>query len=269
MSVTSKNILRIIITILLVNIVVFANGQIKISNVYFELGYQDSKLTDFNKSLTEYPNLTTGDFDKLNGFKNIGAGFATRFKKIPRILIDYSIGYLFHTKQNREFMTAKEFSGFVYDSESAQFVLPPLDTVIYDYSFQINTLIFEISPSYRIFNTERFYLDLGIGLISYYSILNQDGINAKTDVSIWTTNQAKMTSKDFCLAWQSSIGLGYKFSNKFGFELDIKYRTGKSNEIGAENLLVVQTDNTSFFPVTKTKIDYSGLSYLLKLIYYL
>jgi hypothetical protein len=265
-------IMKTFISIFLILIFLTASGQIKVSNLYLGLGYNDSKLTEFNDVLNPFPFDSIFHFHKLNGFNDISLGFMTSFSNISKFHIDFSMGYLFHSKQQADFMAYKEFKGLTYDSLTGEFILILGDTATYNYSFQINTIVLEITPTYSILTDKRFFIELGFGPILYYSRLNQEGVKIITSPTLWQTSQDKEVFTGWTISWQGSIDFGLKLVDGIFLDLMIKYRFGRVKGIGANNTLFTigsSLGEDSIFPITKTTIDYSGLNYMLKLKYYL
>jgi hypothetical protein len=247
-----------------------ANGQVRISNIYLGLGYQDSKLVELNNSVYNYDLYLSDHFYKVKGFNNIIAGFETKIKKRPRISFDLSVSYLFSFKQMNEFITFKEYTGFIIDPESGAWEMPPINTASYNFGFNINTYIIEFVPQYELMTREKTYLNFGVGPNFYFTSLKQKGINFETSLKRIRTEQSSRTYTKSSFSWLSNIEFGYNIFDNIFIELMIKYRFGVINGIGAKNTILYEgnvSNDSELYPITKTKIDYSGLNYMINLKY--
>jgi hypothetical protein len=266
------NMMKTFILILFISVFLKASGQIKVSNLYLGIGYNDAKLAEFNDVLNPFPFDSIFHFKKLAGFYNINLGFMTSFGNISKFHLDFSMGYLLNSKQQADFIAYKEFAGLTYDSLTREFVLAFGDTGVYNYSFQINTIVLEVTPTYSILTNKAFFIELGFGPILYYSRLNQEGVKLTTSPTLWQTSQDQKVFTGWTISLQGSIDFGFRLVDGLFLDLTIKYRFGRVKEIGANNTLFTTGSSLgeeSIFPITKTTIDYSGLNYMLKLKYYL
>ncbi len=253
------------------------NGQIKVSDLYIAGGYQSSKLNEINDILSNHLSYLNINFDDLNGLNNIGLGIITRFNKFSKFSIDVSLDYLFHKKQKYDFITLKNISKPTLEDLTSGIFFTYGDTVTYNYSYQINSLIIGITPSYNLFLRNWFLINLGFGLNCYSTRLNQEGVNLSSSSSyLYQSAQDRKISSNWAISWQSNITLGLKLSDNFIIDIQVQYRSGKIKNIGAEYSLysvlveeVPNNDNISLFPIKETTIDFSGLNYILRFRYHL
>lgn len=253
------------------------SGQIKVSDFYIAGGYQFSKLIEINDDLSKHLSYLHINFDNLDGFNNIGLGIITRSNKFSKFSIDVSLDYLFHKKQKYDFIIPKSVSAPTLEDLTSDIFFTYGDTVSYNYSYQINSLIIGITPSYNLFLKKWFLINLGFGLNYYSTRLNQEGINfIKNSTYLYQSAQDREISSNWTISWQSNITLGLKLSEKFIIDFQIQYRSGRIKNIGAEYSLisvleevVPNYESISLFPIKETTIDFSGLNYILRFRYHL
>lgn len=252
-------------------------GQIKVSDFYIAGGYQSSILNEINNNLSNHLSYLRINFDDLDGFNNVGLGIITRSNKFSKFSIDVSLDYLFHKKQKYDFIIPKSVSKPTLEDLTSDIFITYGDTVSYNYSYQINSLIIGITPSYNLFLRKRFLINLGFGLNYYSTRLNQEGINLTTSSSyFYQSAQDREISSNWTISWQSNITLGLKLSDKLIIDFQVQYRSGKIKNIGAEYSLisvleegVPYNESISLFPIKETTIDISGLNYILRFRYHL
>ena len=119
-----------------------------------------------------------------------------------------------HRKQKHDFITIKNISAPTFEDITSGIFYTYGDSVSYNYSYQINSFIVGITPSYNLFLREWFLVNLGLGLNYYSTRLNQEGINVSSNSTyLYQSAQDKEISSNWAMSWQSNITLGLKLSS--------------------------------------------------------
>lgn len=258
---------RLLISFLFIHTFTFC--QVKISDSYLGIGYHFTKMDNFDNFYNEligadigFPLDSFPEFDELKGFTNIGLGTCLSFTEIPKLQLNISIDYLFHKKEQAEYTTFKTYNGFSPDIEN--------DMETYEYSYQLNNLILGFTPEYRILTHERINISAGIGILGIYSSLKQSGIELSANTSEWVTNAKSENYSKFSLGWQAGLTFGLKITDKSNIDFSTKYKAWKIKDFGPTSVKetgIPNNSKTTFYPITKTTIDLSGLTLQLRYSY--
>lgn len=264
-------------------IAINVSGQIKISDVYLSSGYLYSNPDGLNASLNSYhqyfrlpfqDNLylyhSDIEFKQINGFTNFGIGTIVSFTKLHRLYFDFSFGFLYCPDQFRNATTYKTFDGIDSNDEVINGnMLYTGDSATYSYGYRMNTLTFNIIPTYKLVNLKWFSIDLGAGLVYYHTFIQQDGIEFYLTYSLWSTSDTSMKSNNGALSWQSHINFCFEVSKHIFIDTQIRYRFGKvKNLTNFQNDFFNHTDDILLlYPISNTDIDYSGLDFSLRCRY--
>lgn len=258
----------LLITFLFIQTLTFC--QIKISDSYFGMGYHFTKVDNFDNFINEligadigFPLDSFPQFDDLTGFANIGLGAYLSFSEIPKLQLDISIDYLFHKKEQEDYTTFKTYTGFSPDIEN--------NKTTYEYSYQLNNLILGLTPEYKILSQERMYISAGLGILAVYSFLKQSGIELSANLNEWSTNAKSENYSNFSLGWQAGLTFGFKATDKSSIDFSAKYKAWKIKDFGPESTYkeigFPENSKTTFYPISNTTMDLSGLNLQLRYKY--
>jgi hypothetical protein len=246
-------------------------SQSLLSDFYVGFGYQISDFNEVNKAVNINSAGPEIDFKELNGLYNLNFGIHLNPVSNSRFYLDISMDYLFHKKQYQQFETTAVFQG-VDPFVPVEDQFNSLEKVLYDYSYNFDSYALTIAPSYLLISGERFYMEIGAGIIGYYAKLKQSGFKIYSSATEWQTSPASSMKNEYEIGFDSRLNIGYKIFDKLSITSKLGYRTGVFNDLSDSPSIIYFTNTphpieTTIFPISETKIDLSGVNLILGLRY--